>query len=157
MVAFAIDSLLAIILAFCVSAPFSVAAAIGAPFLNDNFLYHYSMIDIIRYLVVVTYFVLFTYFMHSTLGKKLLRLEVVTEDETWTFFNVFYRETIGRFLSSLLCIGYLVVIGNDKNQGFHDMLCDTYVVYKDAVLKKAQPEVVQVKSVQEEIVTEEVM
>ncbi len=34
---------------------------------------------------------------------------------------------------SLMCIGYLAVIVTKKKQGFHDMLCDTYVVYKGMI------------------------
>ena len=80
---------------------------------------------------MVAYFILMTYFTHSTLGKKLFRLEVVTLDGNWTFINILYRETIGRFLSGIMSIGYLAILISSKKQGFHDMLCDTCVVYKD--------------------------
>ena len=32
-----------------------------------------------------------------------------------------------------MCIGYFAVIVNSKKQGFHDMFCNTYVVYKHMV------------------------
>ena len=80
---------------------------------------------------IAAYFILLTYFSHSTPGKMLFRLEVVTKSGEWTFLNIVYRETVGRFLSSLLCIGYLAVLVQGEKQGFHDMLCDTYVVYRN--------------------------
>lgn len=128
--AFAIDSLIAAMAAGIVKLPFSIAAMAGADFLNANFIFQYSFLDVLGYVGVAAYFVLLTYFAHSTPGKMLMRLEVVSKSGEWTFLNILYRETIGRFLSSLLCIGYLAVLVQDKKQGFHDMLCDTYVVYK---------------------------
>ncbi len=134
-VAFAIDSLLAAIIVGIASLPLSLAANGGASFLAAEILFDYSLIDIFKYIATAAYFVILTYFSHATLGKMILHLEVVTIDKEWTFLNILYRETIGRFLSSLLYIGYLVVLGTRRKQGFHDMLCDTGVVYKDMMAK----------------------
>lgn len=130
-VAFAIDSMIAALVVGMVKLPFSIAAMGGVKFLTANFIFDYSFLDVLSYVGVAAYFVLLTYFTHSTPGKMLFRLEVVTSKEEWTFLNVLYRETIGRFLSSLLCIGYFAVLVQTDKQGFHDMLCDTYVVYKN--------------------------
>lgn len=130
-VAFAIDSLIAALVVGIVKIPFSIAAMAGVHFLTANFIFDYSFLDVLSYVGVAAYFVLLTYFTHSTPGKMLFRLEVVTSKEEWTFLNVLYRETIGRFLSSLLCIGYFAVLVQTNKQGFHDMLCDTFVVYKN--------------------------
>ena len=44
--------------------------------------------------------------------------------------DVVYRETIGRFLCSLsVGIGYMVAGWDGQKRGFHDMLCDTRVIY----------------------------
>ena len=129
LVAYAIDSMLAALLVSIVKLPLSIAASAGAGFLKANFIFHYSLLDVLGYIGVAAYFVLLTYFAHGTPGKLLFRLRVVTEDREWTFLNILYRETVGRFLSSLLCIGYLAIIVTEKKQGFHDMLSDTYVVY----------------------------
>lgn len=131
LVVFAIDSMIATLAVGIVKLPFSIAAMSGAEFLTSNFIFQYSFLDVLGYIGVAAYFVLLTYFTHSTPGKLLFRLEVVTSKEEWTFLNVLYRETVGRFLSSLLCIGYLAVLVQQNKQGFHDMLCDTYVVYKN--------------------------
>lgn len=128
--AYIVDCLLAAIVCGMVKMPFSIAAKSGLDILTKNFLFNYSFLDVLGYMATAMYFALLTYFSHATLGKMLFRLEVVTSREDWTFINVLYRETVGRFLSSIMYVGYLVVLGEKKHQGFHDMLCDTYVVYK---------------------------
>ena len=131
LVAFAIDSVIAALVVGLVKFPLSIAAMSGVQFLKANFIFDYSLLDVLGYLGVSAYFVLLTYFTHATPGKMLMRLQVVTKSGEWTFLNVLYRETIGRFLSSLLSIGYLAVLLQPNKQGFHDMLCDTFVVYKN--------------------------
>ena len=138
LVAFGIDSLIAAVVVSMVKSPFSLAASMGVDFLKANFIFQYSFLDVLDYVSVAAYFVLLTYFTHTTPGKALMRLEVVTVDKEWTIWNVLYRETIGRFFSSMLCIGYFAVIVSQKKQGFHDMLCDTYVVYK-GMMPKVEP------------------
>lgn len=133
MIAYLVDSLIAFIIAGLIKLPFGIAAGVGLSSLKANFIFEHSFIDVLGYVAVVAYFILMTYFTHTTLGKMLFRLEVVTEDGEWSFVNILYRETVGRFLSDIMCIGYLAVIISNKRQGFHDMLCDTYVVYKDMV------------------------
>lgn len=130
LLAFGIDSLIAAIVAVTVTSPFSIAANAGVHFFKNNFLFHYSFLDVLNYVAAAAYFVLLTYFIHTTPGKALFRLEVVTEDKDWTILNIIYRETVGRFFSSLLCAGYFAVAISARKQGFHDMLCDTFVVYK---------------------------
>jgi len=130
LIAFAIDSLIAALVVSTVRAPFAMAATSGVKFLEANFIFHYSFLDVLDYVGVAAYFVLLTYFTHTTPGKMAMRLEVITIEKEWTLLNVIYRETIGRFFSSLLCAGYFAVLVSQKKQGFHDMLCDTYVVYK---------------------------
>lgn len=47
-----------------------------------------------------------------------------------TFFEVTFRETVGRFLSALiLSIGYIMIAIDKKKRGLHDILSDTNVVY----------------------------
>ena len=141
LVAYGIDSLLAMIAASIVKMPLSLMAMAGVSALKANFIFQYSVLDVLGYVGVAAYFVLLTYFTHSTPGKMLMRLEVVTASGEWTFLNVLYRETVGRFLSSLLCIGYLAVMVQEKKQGFHDMLCDTYVVYRNMIPESERKDV----------------
>jgi uncharacterized RDD family membrane protein YckC len=134
--AYLADSIIASILSLTLVSPLYAAKAAGMDFLGKNILFNFTIINIISYLLFVAYFVLLTYFGHSTPGKKLFRLEVITEDGEWNIINILYRETVGRFLSGLMNIGYLAIIVTDKKQGFHDKLCDTCVIYKGAVLSE---------------------
>jgi uncharacterized RDD family membrane protein YckC len=72
-----------------------------------------------------------TYYTGATLGKKLFQLKVVSvEDRRMTFFEVLYRESIGRFLSGvILQLGYLLVLAQKEHRGVHDLLSDTCVIY----------------------------
>lgn len=71
-----------------------------------------------------------TYYYGTTLGKKLFNLKVVSTDGSeLTFINVLYRETIGKYLSSIIFIGYLMISIDSEKRGLHDRLCDTRVVY----------------------------
>ena len=81
-------------------------------------------------------FFAFTYLTGTTLGKKAMNLLVVSKnpEEKLTLFNVVYRETVGRFLCSLpVNIGYIVAGIDSEKRGFHDLLCDTRVVYQKKI------------------------
>ena len=136
--AYVTDSIIASILSLTLVSPLYAAKAAGMDFLGKNILFNFNLINIISYLLFVTYFVLLTYFGHSTPGKKLFKLEVISEDGSWSLINILYRETVGRFLSGLMNIGYLAIIVTEKKQGFHDKLCDTCVIYKGAVLSEEE-------------------
>lgn len=142
-IAFAIDSLLAALMVSTIKSPFAIASTAGIELFDANFLFHYSFLDVLDYVGVAAYFVLLTYYSHTTPGKMAMGLEVITLDKEWTLLNVIYRETIGRFFSSLMCAGYFAVLVTGKKQGFHDMLCDTYVVYKNMVPKMATVSIVE--------------
>lgn len=103
----------------------------GTP-LGGNILFHYTLKDIVLYGFQILYFVLCTYFTGTTIGKRALSLRVVNadEEEKLTILNVVYRETVGRFLSSIiLCVGYIMIGIDKEKRGLHDILCDTRVVY----------------------------
>ncbi|MGN0438086.1 MAG: RDD family protein [Lachnospiraceae bacterium] len=129
LLAYMIDCMISGMVVGMVTIPLRIASG-SIDFLSANFIFHFTVVDVVSYVGVAAYFVLLTYFAHATLGKMLLRLQVVTDEKEWTFINILYRETIGRFLSAIFNIGYLAVVVTQKKQGFHDMLCDTYVVYK---------------------------
>lgn len=133
LIAFAIDSLLAAIAVAIVKLPLSFMALAGVSALNANLIFQYSLMDVIKYVGVAAYFVLLTYYTHATPGKMLMKLQVVTEEDSWNFINILYRETIGRFLSGIFDIGYFAIMVHSKKQGFHDMLCNTYVVYRNMI------------------------
>ncbi len=121
--------------------------------MNSNFLFSYSIKDIILYSCSVAYFVCSTYYTETTIGKKLMHLKVIsrTEGKPLTFINLLYRETVGRFLSGIFInIGYMM-IGIDKEKcGLHDILCDTRVVY-DIEKKEKIPKTILEKQIPQEI------
>ena len=44
-----------------------------------------------------------------------------------TWGTVLFREVIGRFISKLLVIPYLLVVFMPKKEALHDLFADTYV------------------------------
>ena len=74
----------------------------------------------------------FTLFARGTTpGKNLLGMRVVKEDGTRaTFFTMLAREWIGKLISALvLSLGFLWILLDRDNQGWHDKLVSTYVVH----------------------------
>ena len=113
-----------------------IGALISGTILDENVLFHYSLKDIVLYIFKVMYFVLLTWCTGTTIGKRLMNLRVVSADrnEKLSFTDVLYRETVGRFLCGIsIWIGYIIVGIDKEKRGFHDMLCDTRVVYEKKV------------------------
>lgn len=112
-----------------------ISALTGSSFLENNILFQYTWKDIILYVCRVLYFILMTYSTGMTLGKRALNLRVVNADqsEKLSILKVVYRETIGRFLSGILYIGYLMIVPGREKCALHDMLCDTRVIYAKTV------------------------
>lgn len=99
---------------------------------NQQVLFHYTAYAVLVYCIRSIYFVILTYAFGKTLGKMVLRIQVESTDgEKLTFVNVLFRETVGRFLSSLMYVGYLLALSGKDHQALHDMLCDTRVCYTD--------------------------
>ncbi|MCD7826164.1 MAG: RDD family protein [Clostridiaceae bacterium] len=103
----------------------------SADLILRDVIFEYSVYDILIYVLKVVYFTFMTYYTGATLGKRLLHIRVIsTEDRKPSFFEILFRESVGKFLSGLiLYVGY-IMIGVEKNKrGLHDILSDTYVVY----------------------------
>ena len=127
--AFIIDCLVVgFVVSFIRTTVFFVRLAIGVEL--PDLLFNYDIIDIVCYIISAAYFALFTGLTGSTLGKKAMKLQVIKEDGSRLgFFDALYRETVGRYLTSILFIGYIVAACDTKKRGFHDMLSGTRVVY----------------------------
>lgn len=136
--AYAIDMLIVGFGLLVIRIPLGILS-MSAPdnFITRDLVFNYSISDIVLWMLTVLYFVAMTYNTGSTLGKKLFRLEVISTDgENLNFFEVLYRESIGRYLSGvILWIGYLIISVDSEKRGFHDMLADTRVVYADGTRK----------------------
>ena len=117
--------------------PFGVAALLGGNALTaKSFLFDHSVLDVVCWALASAYFVLLTYFAGgATLGKRVMRLKVVRPDGgALRFLDVLYRETVGRFLSGIVWIGYLMALADREHRAFHDWLCGTAVVYDGVTL-----------------------
>lgn len=104
-----------------------------------DFIFQYSIKDILIYVLRALYFIILTYKAGATIGKQALHIRVVSTDEGKpTLFEIVYRETVGKFLSSLiLCAGYFLIGLQKEKRGLHDLMSDTKVIYyhkKEAVV-----------------------
>lgn len=139
--AYLIDSLIVGVVMLAVRIPLAILSLISPEnILTMDFIFEFSVADIVIYVLSVTYFILLTYFTGATLGKRLMHIQVVSaEDRKMTFFEVVYRETIGRFLSTLIVyVGYIMIAIHGEKRGLHDLMSDTKVVYcfrKSVVVK----------------------
>jgi len=126
-----IDGIIVFALLFIVRVPMWLSAlSVGSNPLLKNVIFRFSFIDIVIYLLATTYYVLMIYYEGATLGKKLLNIKVIGEKDKLSFFTVFYRETIGKYISTaIMCIGYFLIGVDSQKRGLHDILCDTWVVY----------------------------
>lgn len=139
--AFLIDRLLLALALVFVRLPAVIAALFGYEgFAFRAFLFRYSALDVLCWALSAAYFILLTYFTGSTLGKKVMRLRVERADgEPLRLIDVIYRETVGRFLSGILCIGYIMALADKEKRAFHDWLCGTRVVYEDTSFRRREP------------------
>ena len=131
--AYCLDSILVFLVLLVVRLFLSGILSIleGTP-LGGNLIFQYDLKDIVLYAFQVLYFILCTWLTGTTLGKKAMNLQVISAENggRLRLLDVVYRETIGRFLCSLsVGIGYMVAGWDGQKRGFHDMLCDTRVVY----------------------------
>lgn len=95
-----------------------------------NILFGYDIFDIVNFCLLSAYFIIMTYTCGRTVGKMLMKIKVVpVKSKELTFGQVFFREVIGKYLSSLLYIGYILVGIDNEKRGIHDMVADTRVVY----------------------------
>lgn len=81
--------------------------------------------------VFFLYFVLMTKFLNQTLGKMIFGLKVVAlkeEKKTISWGTILFRELIGRYISKVTWIGYLLAGLLPKKQALHDVFADTGVV-----------------------------
>lgn len=80
--------------------------------------------------VGIVYYVYFTAFGGQTPGKMALRIKVIrTDGSPLSLGRALYRETLCKFVSGIILgIGYLLVAFDEKKQGLHDRMADTYVV-----------------------------
>ena len=81
---------------------------------------------LLAYLVVELVF----YAKAASIGKKILGLQVVSsiDGTPLGFGRMLYREFIVKQASSVLMLGYIWILVDEKHRGWHDKIMDTYVV-----------------------------
>lgn len=70
----------------------------------------------------------------SSVGKRMVGIKVVKADggQPGCITGVLLREIIGKLISSFIfMLGYIWIILDDKRQGWHDKIAETYVVRTD--------------------------
>lgn len=143
--AFVLDRALLWAALLAVRLPLWIASLFGG-WTSRAVLFQFDWKDILCWALSAAYFVALTACCGATLGKKAMRLRVVTPaGERPKFFSVLYRETVGRYLSGILCIGYIMAAADPQKRALHDLLCDTRVVYDDGgPRRRRKPAVVPV-------------
>ncbi|GGA85414.1 RDD family protein [Ornithinibacillus halotolerans] len=105
-------------------------------FINDGVaidIGFWTVTGILGGIVFYAYFLLMTKYFGQTIGKMILGIKVIREDEKplqWS--DLFFREVIGRFIYQVfgfLMLLYVIVGFTDEKQGLHDMICDTRVIF----------------------------
>ncbi|SDY72438.1 RDD family protein [Tindallia californiensis] len=89
--------------------------------------------------VGAVYFSLFTKLWGQTLGKMVVGIRVIQKNgDLLDWKTVLLREVAGRTVSQLFGVhlGYLWAAISKKNQGWHDLLVDTYVVVEPEMEKR---------------------
>lgn len=103
---------------------------------NPSFLL-FSPYKIALLILFLLYFALMTKFLGQTIGKMILGIKVVGKNgKNLTWSTVIFREVIGRFISKLLTIPYLLVVFMPKKEAMHDLFADTYVVHEETYVKE---------------------
>ncbi|MDO8231777.1 MAG: RDD family protein [bacterium] len=89
-------------------------------------------VSILAIIAVWGYILFMVTAYQATLGKMAVGLRIQgTDGDKIGFGRVFMREIIGKILSSLVLIGYLMVAWTGKKQGLHDKIAGTVVIEKD--------------------------
>ena len=90
-----------------------------------------SEFQLIYVIVLCSYMIVALTIYHTTIGKYALELEVAAAGSASaypSFWRILFRETLGRFLSSLFFgVGYWRVPSNEKKQAWSDEMAGTVV------------------------------
>ena len=81
---------------------------------------------LIAYVVVEFVF----YAKGKSIGKAILGLQVVssTNGKPFTFWKMMFREILVKQASGVLMLGFIWILVDEKNRGWHDKILDSYVV-----------------------------
>lgn len=80
-------------------------------------------------MLTVCYNIGFWLLAGQTPGKRVMGVRILRSDGTRLRFGNALRRQIGYVVSSVLFLGYLWILLDNRRQGFHDKLAGTIVVY----------------------------
>lgn len=110
--------------------------AVGIEISNPVF-WIFSTYKLTALLLLLLYFALMTKFFRQTVGKMIMGIRVIPKDDgNLTWGTIVIREVIGRFISKMLLIPYLLVVFMPKKEALHDLFADTLVVHENVYEKK---------------------
>lgn len=90
----------------------------------------FAPISIASAIIFYLYFVLMTKYFNQTLGKMVFGLKVIDlKNDNLSWGTILFREWIGRFISTTVVIGYIIIAFLPKKQGLHDLFTETSVVH----------------------------
>lgn len=97
---------------------------------NPSF-FLFSPYKITVLMLLLLYFTLMTKYLQQTVGKMIMGIRVASKDGgKLTWGEVIFREVIGRFISKMLLIPYLLVLFMPKKEALHDLFADTIVEHE---------------------------
>jgi len=70
----------------------------------------------------------------QTIGKRILNLKVVDmyNCQPVSFLKMFIRETVGKYVSSFCMLGFLWILIDDNDQGWHGKMTNSIVKRKNS-------------------------
>ena len=84
------------------------------------------------WILPIVYMTLSEVLFHASIGKRLLRIQLRADSSEPRYasgFRILLRESVGKFLSGLICgIGFLMAANNSKKKAWHDRMAGTVVV-----------------------------
>jgi uncharacterized RDD family membrane protein YckC len=95
---------------------------------------HWAMelwwLHVIKQGIIIAYFSLMESSKYqATLGKIALGIKVVDEDNQRLHFSKALLRNLSKLLSAaIFFIGYIMIIFDERKQGLHDKIADTFVV-----------------------------
>lgn len=86
-------------------------------------------------------FKLYYWTKSTTFGKSVLNMKIIrmgTKNEL-NFFQMVLRQTVGKLLSfSILNLGFIWIIIDNENQGWHDKILDCVVIDIDDTIESVE-------------------
>ena len=103
---------------------------------NPSF-FLFSTYKVTILILLLLYFTLMTKYLQQTVGKMIMGIRVAAKDGgKLTWGSIIFREVIGRFISKMLVIPYLLVLFMPKKEALHDLFADTVVEHEHSYEKE---------------------